>query len=414
MNPLHGMNITLAHDIQPQGYNRQQLNEVLYQLSAESEHEALLYEVEPMSILDAAYNPGELASQQILDSVSAPYRRFPRKMTALSRALNKQLNSTGAGIEITNVEIGKPKSSGLFASVTAQFVFSDGQTLSAVFHAPDDDPKKINSDDVLIAYRWLLNKREITQVVAPEKQGEIAKDISLDTMGKRVAQLVKANSEKFQAKQAEVAKTRKALEEAKAQAVTLEQQEQQAVADITDLEEKNAEQNTLNKYAEEKLKALQAENKSLEDRIAELRAKQTERVQRTEEENQSTEGEASASAEPEEPEIPDTPENTVNEPETPEELVNEDAPADHEENEENPVSPPPPEPPTEGAELLAEVKTLQDIVDGKHDDMAADDVFDLLEQFVEKVEEMGLVEEYDDLIGAASVKYAELDEQQEG
>ncbi len=81
--------------------------------------------------------------------------------------------------------------------------------MNVVFHSPEGDKKRIGPSDAIIAFRWLLNKRDITHVVAPE-DGE---EISLESIAKRITQLVVKNSARFERQQKAAQAERKELEE---------------------------------------------------------------------------------------------------------------------------------------------------------------------------------------------------------
>ena len=135
------------------------------------------------------------------------------------RTLNRHL--ADSGISALEPQIGTPRKSGGWAYVTVQIPFSDGQSVSVIFHAPEGDKRRISENDTIIAFRWLLNRRDITHVVAPEDGSEV----SLETLAKRISQLVVKNSEKFQRTQKEAETERRELEALK-QAVSEAEQKQ--------------------------------------------------------------------------------------------------------------------------------------------------------------------------------------------
>ena len=274
MNPVtHGLRIALVPDAFPKGFSVSQLNDIMYQLSATSEDAALMCEAESLAVMDSAYNPGERTSKMILDAVTARYSRLPKTMAAFQRVLNKHFRAIGSDITAETPMLGDPKKGSMFATITVQFPFSDGQVLSVVFHAPGGDPKKVMPDDTLIAFRWLLNKRDITQVVAPEVESGKARDVSLDTVGKRITQLVDANSEKFQKRQADVAATRKELEDSKAAVETLEDQQQALTGEIAELGSTGQELDQVIASQETRLAELKEQNADLEAELEGLRQK---------------------------------------------------------------------------------------------------------------------------------------------
>ncbi|MDE1465109.1 hypothetical protein [Spartinivicinus poritis] len=167
--------------------------------------------------------------------------------------------------------ISKPRKNKLFATVTAQFICSDGQTLSAQFHAPDKDPLVVNQNDTLIAYRWLLNKRDITHIVSAKQNGSTLTDISLDELALKLAQLISGNSAKFIERQQQLKQAQAELQAADDELTSLETQATELTTQIAeqqqkhqDLEEENqtltAQRDELKKLLEEMLAEIEAAN----------------------------------------------------------------------------------------------------------------------------------------------------------
>lgn len=146
----------------------------------------------------------------LLSAITTRRLRLDATMKALIKVLNSQLSASddlvaGAlpGAEIVSsgakvvggAIISKPRKSGLIATMTAEIPISDGQSVFIIFHAPDDDPSIIGPDDTLIAFRFLLNKRDITDIVAPHN----GRDISLKQTTLALANAIERNSKKFRA-----------------------------------------------------------------------------------------------------------------------------------------------------------------------------------------------------------------------
>lgn len=74
------------------------------------------------------------------------------------------------------------------------FELTDGQTISVYLHNPDIKDKSVGADDNFISYKWLLNKRDVTILVAPEK----GKDLAVREVCTRLMKLAGKNSEAFQ------------------------------------------------------------------------------------------------------------------------------------------------------------------------------------------------------------------------
>ncbi|MCV6590109.1 MAG: hypothetical protein OIF57_13960 [Marinobacterium sp.] len=183
----------LVYEQMVQGFNTRGIVQAMYQLRGTEEDAALLLESCSPEEADQILNPG---TGLITEAVVATYNRLANKMAALLRVFGRYLPDH---IKTeSKPSIGPDRKNGLFAYKTVTFTFDDGQTASILFHSPDNDPRKLGSDEKLIAYRWMMNKRDITAVVSPENGA----DIDLDTMAKRIAQLVAANHDKFVAAQA--------------------------------------------------------------------------------------------------------------------------------------------------------------------------------------------------------------------
>lgn len=177
------------HIITPDAFTPAQLADAMYRLTADADDAALLLESCTAEEADAMLNPG---ADLIAEAVTAVKNRLDRTMSALVRVFARH----GDKVQPYNFpSIGPDRKNALFAYKTVTFTMDDGQTVSILFHSPGRDPMKLVADDLLIAYRWMLNRRDITAIVSPEG----GRDINLQTMARRIMQLVEENSEKFQA-----------------------------------------------------------------------------------------------------------------------------------------------------------------------------------------------------------------------
>lgn len=131
------------------------------------------------------------------DAIVTTRNRIDRTMMGFIRALNGSL--TGTDIAASDALIGDPRRSGDIAVIAAEIPLSDGQSIFVIFHSPSNDPSKITGTDTLVAFRFLLNKRDVTHVVAPNK----GRDISLKQTTLSLSNLVERNSAKFASKLAD-------------------------------------------------------------------------------------------------------------------------------------------------------------------------------------------------------------------
>lgn len=212
INPIYGMRISICYDHRAKGFETTDLVKIINSISDTRHDYDMLMEAAQFEEVDSFYNPGieEVSDDFVLEAIVVDkFSKTERRMAAVVRVLNKHL----AGSEINALEaiIGKPKKTGSYAYVTVQLPFSDGQVVSVIFHAPEGDKKKIGPSDQIIAFRWLLNKRDITQVVAPEDGSEI----SLESLATRITQLVIKNSARFERTQKEAQTERQELDKAR-------------------------------------------------------------------------------------------------------------------------------------------------------------------------------------------------------
>lgn len=231
LNPLYGQYIVDRDDLSPRGFSVDELH-AAYAALVESVHDDdMMMEVPTFSEVDGALNPGtEIVPHDfVLEAIIVDkFSRTERRMSAVVRVLNRYLD--GQGISALAPVVGEPRKSNSFAYVTVQLPFSDGQVVSVIFHAPEGDKKQIGPSDTIIAFRWLLNKRDITHVVAPEDGAEV----SLETIGKRITQIVVKNSARFQRAQKDAAGERRALEESREAVKAAEERERELLAQMAE------------------------------------------------------------------------------------------------------------------------------------------------------------------------------------
>lgn len=127
-----------------------------------------------------------------MDAMVTPYAKVERKMDALYQVMQRA-SATIKPIAVKVTEPFKPKGVSS-VNVAGFFELSDGQTVSVYLHNPDTTPQKLAPTDELISWKWLLNKKDITIVVAPER-GE---DLNVREVARRIMKLAEKNSPAFQ------------------------------------------------------------------------------------------------------------------------------------------------------------------------------------------------------------------------
>lgn len=185
---IHGFKIGLGvENFEP--WSERELNSIMYHLQGEdSDSVDLLHESCSPEEADVIMNPG---TDTVYEAVTAIYNRLDSTAKALARVFSRNL-SGGLSID-SEPYVGPDRKNALFAYKTVTLSASDGQTISILFHSPDDNPRKFTPSETLIAYRFMLNKKDITATVAPVRGAEL----TLNIMASRMAQLLEANSPKF-------------------------------------------------------------------------------------------------------------------------------------------------------------------------------------------------------------------------
>lgn len=185
------------------------LDKVLYQVRCSDSGENLLFDaVTVAEIIEDS--DGVLA----FDALVTPFARLERKMEVLRGVMERQ----GIAVKPAALQITEPFKAQGRAMVAAIFELSDGQTVSIYFHNPDVTPAKMAPADELISWKWLLNKKDITVVVAPER-GE---DLNVREVARRIMALAEKNSPAFQRANAKRAETMGRIEGLKGEITSLE------------------------------------------------------------------------------------------------------------------------------------------------------------------------------------------------
>ncbi|OXS89431.1 DUF2958 domain-containing protein [Pandoraea apista] len=161
------------------------LDKVLYDIRRSDSGEGLLLDaVTAQEIIDDA--EGALA----FDALVTPYAKLERRMELLRGIMER----TGDKVKPIALQVTDPFKQRGVANVAAIFELSDGQTVTIFFHNPDVTPNKMAPADEVISWKWLLNKKDITIVVAPERGA----DLNIREVARRIMRLAEKNSEAFQ------------------------------------------------------------------------------------------------------------------------------------------------------------------------------------------------------------------------
>ena len=117
------------------------------------------------------------------------------KIEAKAKQLGAAFNRASAAITVAEngVTVTKPFKKNGSTQICMMFEMTDGQTITVFLHNPDAKPNTLQASDVLISWKWLLNRKDITIVVAKEH----GKDLAVAQVAARVMALVDKNAGRF-------------------------------------------------------------------------------------------------------------------------------------------------------------------------------------------------------------------------
>lgn len=185
------------------------LDKVIYEIRRADGDNTLL--LDSVSMADILAEADEIL---VFDALVSTQAQLERKMNALMAVMTR----AGGDVKPLAMQISDPFKQNGVAQVAAVFELSDGQTVSIFFHNPDVSPAKIAPTDEMISWKWLLNKKDITIVVAPER----GKDLNVREVATRIMKLAAKNSPAFQRANTKRAENMAAIESIKGEIVVLE------------------------------------------------------------------------------------------------------------------------------------------------------------------------------------------------
>lgn len=160
------------------------IDQMLYRVRS-NDKESLVFDSLTMSeVIDDS--DGVLA---VFDALVTPYSRLERKVSQLQMVMDKAV----LGINTISKQMSEPFKQNGNVQVAVIYELSDGQTVTVMFHNPDSTPTKLAASDEMISWKWMLNKKDITIVVAPEN----GKDLAVREVGRRIMKLALKNSAAF-------------------------------------------------------------------------------------------------------------------------------------------------------------------------------------------------------------------------
>lgn len=188
-----------------------QLPKLMYDLRVHDKEDGFLLDAVTMEEL---MGHPDIDEAVVLDALVIEVNRMTVKMELLKRVME----AAGSAVKPVNMTISDPVRARGVLQVMVLFEMSDGQTIAIWFHNPDTTPARLTPMDELISWKWMLNKKDVTIVVAPER----GKDLNVREVARRVMRLVERNSDNFKKANVKAAERVAQTEAIKTEIVELE------------------------------------------------------------------------------------------------------------------------------------------------------------------------------------------------
>jgi len=190
---------------------------------------------------------GEIAEY---DALVVEAYKLEGTVSKLALAMDKATSIST--LKVAKQTLSKPKTMRGFGVIQqlVSFELSDGQAVSIIFNVSDSEANasaKMTKDDLLVAWKYKLNSRDITAAVQPNA----TQNVSLNMIASRIMGLADANSEKFVAAQKKKDAMQTELANTNQRVKDLQGQEQSLIQEIADLQKQldEAGKQTTNDYS---------------------------------------------------------------------------------------------------------------------------------------------------------------------
>lgn len=234
------------------------LTQLLYEIRKD-DADGQIYDAVEMSDIEAF--AGEFVEQPIFDALITPFSKLERKMNIMLSVMK----SAAQEVKPTSVTISKPFKKYNSVQVGVVFTLSDEQTITVFFHNPDTTPTKLAPTDDLVSWKWMLNKKDVTIIVAPEH----GKDLNVREVARRLMKIAEKNSAAFLRQNANLKARKEQIEKDAKEVEELEKQLAGILDEIKFLTEDNAQRRENIKVLTEKVEAEKAaQEKAEQERLA--------------------------------------------------------------------------------------------------------------------------------------------------
>lgn len=153
--------------------------------------------LDSLSLADLMSDP-DIEGRLELDAMVVEVGLLQRKMEQLLAVMK----AAAGVVQALDFTIADPVKMRGTMQIAVIFAMDDGQAITVWFHNPDTTPNKLTPMDELVSWKWMLNKKDVTIVVAPER----GRDLNAREVARRIMKLVEKNTEAFKRANARSAK----------------------------------------------------------------------------------------------------------------------------------------------------------------------------------------------------------------
>lgn len=183
------------------------LDNLLLDMQRHDDNCALVEHFDSVEQVLAQYDDIEIMAY---DGVFMTYSQLDKFAKRLHLAMDNA--SKASKVQVKNVEVSEPFKRQGMAQIAVMYTLDDGQSITVFLHNPDSTPAKMQANDVLIAWKWTLNGRDVTGAVQSTVHENGNTGANVNILAGRIMQLVEKNSARFKRTQAKKEQQKQELE----------------------------------------------------------------------------------------------------------------------------------------------------------------------------------------------------------
>ncbi len=183
------------------------LDNLLLDMQRHDDNCALVEQFDSVEQVLAQYDDIEIMAY---DGVFMTYSQLEKFAKRLHLAMDNA--SKASKVQVKDVKVSDPFKRQGMAQIFVLYTLDDGQSVTVFLHNPDSTPEQMQANDVLIAWKWVLNGRDVTGAVQSTVHENGNTGANVNILAGRIMQLVDKNSARFKRTQAKKEQQKQELE----------------------------------------------------------------------------------------------------------------------------------------------------------------------------------------------------------